>query len=145
MSSFFQKCQELLKEDGLMLLQSITISNQRLKTYSKGVDFIQKHIFPGGFLPSTQLMIDQSSKYTTMSVNDVEDIGLDYALTLKHWRERFEKNYPSLKEHGFDEKFYRLWKFYFEYCEGGFRERTISAVQVLFTGKGNINETYFRK
>ncbi len=129
--TFFQQCSHLLKADGLMLLQSITIADQRYDSYSKSVDFIQKHIFPGGFLPS-QLVLNQHLKtYTDMAIADLHDIGLDYAQTLKDWRINFNASQNKLTELGYDEQFKKLWRYYLSYCEGGFLERTISTVQLV--------------
>lgn len=133
---FFLQCGKLLKENGLMLLQSITISDQRYDSYKNDLDFIQKHIFPGGFLPS-QLVINQLLKSETdMNLRDCQDIGLDYARTLHDWHMALLENKGPLAEVGYDERFIRLWRFYFCYCEGGFRERVISTVQLLFSKPG---------
>ncbi len=134
--NFFKTCNGLLKENGLMLLQAITIHDQRYDSYNKGVDFIQKHIFPGGFLPSQLAISDHVKKYTNMLVRDLHDIGLDYAYTLRDWHHNFNQQHPRLKQYGFDDRFARLWRFYFSYCEGGFLERTISTVQVVLTKPG---------
>ncbi|TDF38636.1 class I SAM-dependent methyltransferase [Alteromonadaceae bacterium M269] len=129
--TFFEQCNSLLKPNGLMLLQSITIADQRYDSYSKGVDFIQKHIFPGGFLPS-QLVLNQHVKtFTNMMIGDLQDIGLDYARTLKDWHNNFNAKYNKLSELGYDERFRNLWQYYLSYCEGGFLERTISTVQLV--------------
>jgi cyclopropane-fatty-acyl-phospholipid synthase len=129
--TFFQQCNQLLKPNGLMLLQSITIADQRYDSYSKSVDFIQKHIFPGGFLPS-QLVLNQHFKaYTNMMIVDLQDIGLDYARTLRDWHKNFNENQNQLSKLGYDERFKKLWRYYLSYCEGGFLERTISTVQLV--------------
>jgi cyclopropane-fatty-acyl-phospholipid synthase len=131
LSNFFSKCSSLLKENGLMLLQSITIDDRRYDSYGDSVDFIQKHIFPGGFLPS-QLAINQHlKKYTDFTIRDVHDIGLDYAQTLKDWYEAFMSQKAALNEDGYDERFMRMWQYYLNYCEGGFLERVISTVQLV--------------
>jgi cyclopropane-fatty-acyl-phospholipid synthase len=131
LSNFFSKCSSLLNENGLMLLQSITIDDRRYDSYGDSVDFIQKHIFPGGFLPS-QLAINQHlKKYTDFSIRDVHDIGLDYAQTLKDWYEAFSQQKSALQEDGYDERFMRMWQYYLNYCEGGFLERVISTVQLV--------------
>lgn len=133
MGNFFQKCNSLLKPDGLMLLQSITIDDRRYDKYARGVDFIQKHIFPGGFLPS-QLVLNQSlKKHTNMMIRDLQDIGLDYARTLRDWYEAFVSAKEPLLHDGYDERFMRMWEYYLKYCEGGFLERTISTVQLLLS------------
>ena len=131
--TFFKKCSSLLKDQGLMVLQSITISDQRLESYSKNVDFIQKHIFPGGFLPSQLLINQHLRKYTDLMIRDLHDIGLDYARTLRDWHERLLENKEPLAKEGYDERFMNMWRYYFSYCEGGFLERTISTVQLVIS------------
>jgi cyclopropane-fatty-acyl-phospholipid synthase len=128
---FFKQCSGLLKKQGLMLLQSITISDHRLDGYSKGVDFIQKHIFPGGFLPSQLLINQHLRKHTDMMIRDLHDIGLDYAKTLQDWHTVLLQNKDALAKDGYDERFMNMWRYYFSYCEGGFLERTISTVQLV--------------
>ncbi|WP_113906574.1 SAM-dependent methyltransferase [Aliidiomarina celeris] len=130
---FFRKCSSLLKPDGRMVLQSITIADQRLKAYNRNVDFIQKHIFPGGYLPSMELLAKMYRKYTDMNIRLVDDIGLHYADTLKDWRVNFNQKLNELEAFGYDDRFSRLWNYYLCYCEGGFRERTVSAVQLMAT------------
>lgn len=134
---FFKKCSSLLKQDGKMLIQAITIRDQAYRQYANSVDFIQKHIFPGGFLPSNSKMLDVMSKKTDLVVRGLDDFGFDYARTLKDWRQRFNSNFDQIREFGFDDHFKRLWNFYFCYCEGGFRERTISVVHVIATKPAN--------
>ncbi len=129
--TFFTQCSALLKEDGLMLLQSITISDHRFESYRSSVDFIQQYIFPGGFLPSQLILNQHLKRYTDMVVTDLHDIGIDYARTLNHWHRRFNAAQPELGELGYDRRFFNLWRYYFCYCEGGFLERTISTVQLL--------------
>lgn len=128
---FFKKLNNLLKPNGLMMLQAITIADQRYQEYSRSEDFIQKHIFPGGFLPSMKLMTEIMAEKTELIVRDVLDIGQDYAQTLAHWREAFLANRPALQARGYDDKFCNLWLYYLGYCEGGFLERRISTVQLL--------------
>ncbi|MCC2614743.1 cyclopropane-fatty-acyl-phospholipid synthase family protein [Aestuariibacter halophilus] len=132
---FFQHCQQLLKPDGIMLLQSITIDDRRYDSYSKDVDFIQQHIFPGGFLPSLSVLGNLVKQHTSMAIRDVHDIGLDYAKTLDDWHQQLLANQHALAKDGYDERFMRLWRYYFCYCEGGFLERTISTVQLLLTNQ----------
>lgn len=133
MPVYFKTCSRLLKPGGKFALQAITIADQRMKIYGRSVDFIQQHIFPGGFLPSLTMMTEMFTRHTDMVVRQVHDIGLDYAQTLADWRERFNAAHEGLKSHGYDEQFGRLWNFYFCYCEGGFRERSVSAVQLVAT------------
>jgi cyclopropane-fatty-acyl-phospholipid synthase len=131
--TFFKKCSSLLKDEGLMVLQAITISDHRLESYSKSVDFIQKHIFPGGFLPSQLLINQHLKKHTDLMIRDLHDIGLDYARTLRDWHHKLLENKEPLAKDGYDDRFMNMWRYYFSYCEGGFLERTISTVQLVIS------------
>jgi cyclopropane-fatty-acyl-phospholipid synthase len=135
--TFFKKCGTLLKSGGTMLLQAITIRDQQFKSYVNDVDFIQKHIFPGGCLTSNSHMLKLIAEKSDMVVRNIEDFGLDYARTLSDWKERFLSAFPKLEKQGYDERFRRLWEFYLSYCEGGFRERSISVVQLVSTRPHN--------
>lgn len=128
---YFSQCSRLLKADGLMLIQAITIPDQRYEQARRNVDFIQRYIFPGGCLPSNAVMAQCVAEHTDMQICHLQDIGLDYAKTLAVWRERFHREIDAVKQLGFDDIFCRMWEFYLTYCEGGFRERAISTVQVL--------------
>ncbi len=139
--TFFKKCGELLAENGTMLLQSITIRDNKYEQYARSVDFIQRHIFPGGHVPSVTRMVNLLTEKTDLVVRRLDDFGLDYARTLRDWRKRFTKAFPSLREHGYDERFRRLWEFYLCYCEGGFQERSISVVHLVATRPGNRVDT----
>lgn len=134
---FFKKCGELLKPDGKMLLQAITITDQKYKQYARTVDFIQRYIFPGGCLPSNARMLQLISEKTDMVVRHIDDFGFDYARTLRDWRIRFNESFTGLRNKGYDETFKRLWEYYLCYCEGGFLERSISVVHVVATRPGN--------
>ena len=140
MKTYFEKCCSLLKPDGMMLIQAITIKDQLYKTALKDVDFIKKYIFPGGFLPSIAAMSDTISKYTDMKLFHLQDIGPHYARTLKDWRERFFNKLDEIRELGYSDEFIRLWEYYFCYCEGGFMERDIGTVQMLLTRPENRRE-----
>lgn len=132
LSSYINTCQALLKPQGLMAIQAITIADQRYKSYSNDVDFIQKYIFPGGFLPSITAITQAVTHNSDLVVRDLFDIGEDYGKTLRHWHERFNHKLETVTELGFDERFIRMWNYYFCYCEGGFRARTISTVHMTF-------------
>jgi len=132
MSGFFRKCDSLVKSGGKMVIQSITIPEQRYHYASRNVDFIQKYIFPGGFLPSVQSMLENTGNETRLQLEEISNIGIDYAETLAHWRKTFLESREDVKALGFDNLFIRLWEFYFCYCEGGFRERSIDTVQAVF-------------
>jgi cyclopropane-fatty-acyl-phospholipid synthase len=128
---YFDCCSQLLAPEGLMLLQAITISDQRYEQARGSVDFIQRYIFPGGCLPSIAVISDKISRKTDMNIIGMEEIGDHYAQTLKQWRERFMAHVDEVKAQGFDERFIRMWEFYLCYCEGGFLERSIGTAQVL--------------
>lgn len=134
---FFAQCAALLKEDGMLLLQTITIKDQLFKRYINSVDFIQEYIFPGGCLTANRQLLDVIAGHTDMVVRSIEDFGLDYARTLRDWRERFHASFAKLERHGYDERFRRLWEFYLCYCEGGFAERSISVIQLTATRPGH--------
>ena len=129
--SYFKQCSRLLKPHGLMLLQAITIREQRYEQAKSSVDFIQRYIFPGGALPSVQKMLEIVGKDTDMNLMHMEDFGLHYAKTLRMWHENFRRAHSRLTELGYDEYFLRLWEFYLCYCEGGFLERSIGTAQLL--------------
>lgn len=129
--TYFKQCAQLLKDNGLMLLQAITIRDQRYEQARRGVDFIQRYIFPGGALPCMQKMLEIVSRDTDMNLLHMEDFGLHYARTLRLWHENFRRAHGRLNELGYDDGFLRLWEFYLCYCEGGFLERTIGTAQLL--------------
>ncbi|WP_226660998.1 SAM-dependent methyltransferase [Microbulbifer aggregans] len=129
---YFSRCSRLLKEDGLMVMQAITIQDQRFHSYRKQVDFIQRYIFPGGCLPSNQVIADHIARDTDMQIVAMEDITNHYARTLRAWREAFFINLESVRQQGFDNTFINMWDFYLCYCEGGFLERVISTAQFVF-------------
>ena len=136
---FFKKCQELLKPSGVLVLQVITIPDQRYKAYSKGSDFIQKYIFPGGHLPSILKILETTSKHTRLNLNHLEEFTEHYAKTLNIWHENFENNLDEVKKLGFDDYFIRMWKMYLNYCEAGFLTRNINLHQLVFTRDQNID------
>jgi len=127
---FFRTCQARLRPGGKMALQAITIQDQRYRDYSKSVDFIQRYIFPGGFLPSITAMNELMTRHTDFVVRNLFDMGPDYARTLTHWRTRFLHAWQEIEKLGFDERFRRMWLYYLGYCEAGFNARTISVVQL---------------
>ena len=129
--TYFQKCCDLLKPDGQMLLQAITIADQYYEQARKSVDFIKRYIFPGGCLTSLTAMSETMTRVTDMRVIDVEDIGPHYAETLRRWHGRFFDRIDRVREMGFSEEFIRMWQYYLCYCEGGFIERSIGNVQML--------------
>jgi len=137
---FFKKLNALLKPGGLLLVQAITIADQRLQAYRKSEDFIQKHVFPGGFLPSMEMMSAHIARHTQLIVRDVHDMGLDYAQTLADWKANFIARMDEVRKMGYDDRFCNLWVYYLGYCEGGFLERRISAVQMLTSKAPHFNQ-----
>jgi len=129
--TYFRKCCELLKPDGQMLLQAITIADQRYDQYKTGVDFIKRYIFPGGCLTSVTDMTRTLTTQTDMRVIHLEDIGPHYATTLRRWHDRFLAHLNEVRALGYSESFIRMWRFYLSYCESAFTERAIGDVQML--------------
>lgn len=130
--SYFDKVASCLAQGGKAAIQTITIANHRFADYSQNTDFIQQYIFPGGMLPSPEKLY-QLSKQAHLTVNNYFDFGLDYAKTLKLWRENFEQQLPTIKKQGFDEAFIKIWRFYYWYCEAGFISKRTSVCQLLLT------------
>jgi cyclopropane-fatty-acyl-phospholipid synthase len=120
-----------------MLLQSITIADQRYERARRSVDFIQRYIFPGSCIPSVAALTHSIARASDLRVFDMEDIGPHYATTLAHWRQNFRANLPAIRALGYDENFIRMWEYYLCYCEGGFAERVIGDVQMLLVKPGN--------
>ena len=127
---YFSKCSSLLKEDGLMVIQAITIRDQFFDTYRRSVDFIQRHIFPGGGLPSVSAILGFVSQKTNLILIDQKDYAEDYAHTLYLWAERLKSKEKEILELGYPDYLHRLWQYYFSYCEGAFRERAIGLSQL---------------
>ena len=129
--AYFRKCSELLKPEGMMLLQAITIADQRYEAARKSVDFIQRYIFPGSCIPSVTVMSGAIARVTDMRLTHLEDIGPHYATTLARWRASLFANLDQIQALGYPDDFIRMWEFYFCYCEAGFLERVIGDVQML--------------
>ena len=128
MPTYFEKLEQLLKPNGRMLIQAITIADQMYDNYRRSVDFIQKYIFPGGCLPSLYEMCRHLRERTSMTVSQVQEYGIDYADTLAVWTQRFNNSKTKLEELGYDSSFQKMWNYYFAYCEGGFREGCINLI-----------------
>jgi len=133
LDTYTAKCSALLEPHGAMLLQAITIQDQVYEQALRSVDFIQRFIFPGSFIPSVTAITDSLRRATDMKVFHLEDIGPHYATTLRHWRERFFARLREVRRLGYPESFVRMWEFYLCYCEGGFIERQLGDVQMLLT------------
>ena len=135
-------CQALarnLKPEGLVALQFITCPDDRYDQFRRGVDFIQKHVFPGSLLLSLNRVNDQLSRAGGFVLNHVEDFGHDYARTLRTWRENFHRQLDAVRSLGFDERFIRKWHYYLSYCEAAFALRNISVVHTLHTRSNNLS------
>ncbi|MFS2324203.1 cyclopropane-fatty-acyl-phospholipid synthase family protein [Brucella sp. H1_1004] len=122
---YFATMKRCLKPDGRAVLQIISIEDSRYENYRRKADFIQKFIFPGGFLPSDKVL-ERDLMKAGLVVKEVEHFGHSYARTLAEWRERFVANWPEIEKLGFDDRFRRLWEYYLCYCEGGFEEGAIN-------------------
>lgn len=134
---YFRQCSQLLKSNGLMLIQAITIADQRYDYARRNVDFIQRYIFPGGSLPSVTVLNSVSTQVSDLRVFHQEDITPHYAKTLADWRAAFVAELPRVRAMGYDETFINMWRFYLSYCEGGFLERAIGCVQMVFAKPEN--------
>jgi cyclopropane-fatty-acyl-phospholipid synthase len=133
LDTYFSKCSSLLQPNGAMLLQAITLQDQMYAQALKSVDFIQRYVFPGSFIPSVTAITESLTRVTDLKVFNLEDIGPHYARTLRLWRERFFANIEQVRKLGYPESFSRLWDFYLCYCEGGYAERQLGNVQMLLT------------
>ncbi|UCD56141.1 MAG: class I SAM-dependent methyltransferase, partial [Candidatus Hydrogenedentota bacterium] len=131
--TFFSTCSHLLKPDGIMALQAITIKDQRYRRHVHDVDFIKRYIFPGSCLTAATHLCDVVTRATDLRLVHMEDITSHYARTLRCWRERFKDQIDKVRKMGFPESFIRMWEYYFCYCEGAFQERYIGDVQMVFS------------
>ena len=130
--TFFSTCSRLLKDDGLMALQAITIGDQIFDRHKRSVDFIKRYIFPGSCIPSITAISKAVARATDLQIVHLEDITSHYARTLREWRRRFFCNIDKVRDLGFSDTFIRMWEYYLCYCEGGFTERYIGDVQMIF-------------
>jgi cyclopropane-fatty-acyl-phospholipid synthase len=133
---FFSACDRLLEPDGVMAMQCITMNERNFDAYRRGSDWIQQRIFPGAELASVREILASLARSTRMDLYGLEDIGIHYAETLAEWRSRFHAASDEVRALGFDERFLRTWDYYLAYCEGAFRERHISNVQVVLAKQG---------
>ncbi|GGY81844.1 SAM-dependent methyltransferase [Marinobacter zhanjiangensis] len=137
LDSYLSQISALLKPDGLALIQAITMPEQRYQRALKNVDFIQRYIFPGSFIPSFGAILESVRAETDMVMTHAEDFGFHYARTLRDWSDRFHASAGELKARGYNDDFRRLWHFYFAYCEAGFHERAIGVNQILLARPEN--------
>lgn len=137
LDTYFAKCSDLLKPNGIMLIQAITIQDQFYDQAIKSVDFIQRYIFPGGFIPSVTAISNAVKRSTDVRLFQMEDIGPHYATTLRDWRKNFFNNIEQIKGLGYSKQFIAMWQFYLCYCEGGFLERTLGTSHLVFVKPEN--------
>lgn len=133
MREYFKKCSSLLKPEGLMAIQAITMPDQGYQEYLRKTDFIQQYIFPGSNCPARSAILEAASEASDLRAISMEEIGAHYATTLSLWREQFVKAIPSVIGLGYSIEFIRLWHYYLCYCEGGFAEHYIGTVQLVFS------------
>jgi cyclopropane-fatty-acyl-phospholipid synthase len=134
---YFDQCHRLLKKEGRLGLQVIVCPDCRYEQMRRSVDWIKKHIFPGGQLPSIKALLDSIHATGDLYLHHLENFGLHYARTLQLWRERFNEHRKSLTEMGFDEVFVRKWNYYLAYCEAAFASRNINVAQLVLTRPNN--------
>ncbi len=136
---FFEQCHRLLKKDGLLSFQVITCPDHRYDEFKKGVDWIQKYIFPGSLLLPVSYLLEQSKERAQLHLYRFQDMGIHYAETLRQWYENFNNNRASVRKLGFDLQFERMWEYYLKYCEAAFFMRNISVVQMTLTKANNLS------
>ena len=142
LDTYLKQCASLLKPSGLALIQAITIEDRYYQQALKSVDFIKRYIFPGSFIPCVSAIVASASRCTDLRLINLEDQGESYALTLNHWRKRFMAALDQVRGQGYNEEFIRMWEFYLCYCEGGFKEKSISNVQLLLAKPGNRRQQW---
>ncbi|MFA6277583.1 MAG: cyclopropane-fatty-acyl-phospholipid synthase family protein [Pedobacter sp.] len=137
LETYFAKCAEVLKPNGIFAFQVITSPDSRYDSLRRGVDWIQKHIFPGSLLPSVAVINKAINNTSDLTLVDLKDLGLDYAQTLKLWFVEFNRKLNEVKALGFDERFIRKWNYYLNYCEAAFEMRNINVMQMVYTRPNN--------
>ena len=137
LDTYFRKVGALLANDGMALIQAITIEDHRYAQALRSVDFIKRYVFPGSFIPSISAMLEAIGRVSDLKLFNLEDIGPSYALTLRAWRERFLRRRDQVRSLGYPERLVRMWDFYLAYCEGGFIERATGDVQMLLCKPGS--------
>eukprot|EP00249_Psilotum_nudum_P021042 c27949_g1_i1 orf=349-2943(+) len=139
LKEFFNRCDHLLANDGILVVQVITIPDARYEEYRTSSDFIKEYIFPGGCLPAFSTLTTAMATGSSLCVQHVEEIGIHYAQTLLSWRERFHLKHSEILGLGFDQKFLRMWEYYFIYCAAGFKSCTLNVLQIVFSRPGNVS------
>ena len=131
---YFYCIKNNLKPNGVCAIQAIVIKDELFERYRNNEDFIQKYIFPGGFLPSMKSISSHCYK-TNLKLLDCNSYGYHYANTLKEWRNNFTNSWKKISEQGFDQSFKKIWNFYFSYCEAGFKSKNIDLIQFSLCNK----------
>ena len=134
LKNYFQTIKKNLVPGGKAAIQAITIDDNLYNRYKRKEDFIQKYIFPGGFLPSKKSILDYVEK-TGLNFDQCNSYGLHYSNTLKIWRDKFSERWEEISDQGFDNTFKRMWNFYLSYCEAGFKSKNIDLIQFSLTNK----------
>ncbi len=138
LGAFFQSCDRLLKPDGLVFVQVITMSDSRYESYRVRPDFINTYIFPGGCCPSLTALIDAATYSSQLQIEQLSNIGPDYATTLDCWARKFGEAWPVISKGGkYNDVFFRKWMYYFRYCQVAFATRTIATLRILWTRSCN--------
>ncbi|MCA9114535.1 MAG: class I SAM-dependent methyltransferase [Planctomycetaceae bacterium] len=137
---YFETCGRLLSPGGRMLVQAITMPDQRYDSYRQSIDFIRRYIFPGGHLPSMTAMQQATARRTDLLLTAVEQFPDSYARTLREWRSRFMSRLGEVREQGFDERFIRMWEYYFCYCEAAFLEQAVGVAHLIWERPGGPRE-----
>lgn len=136
LGEFFCAVEQILHPDGILVLEAITTPESRYENYLRTTDFINTIIFPGSCCPSLHALIDASYKWSTLTLEHVDNIGLHYAETLREWRRRFNANEKLVRKLGFDDIFLRVWNYYLAYCEAGFDTQTENCLILVFSRPG---------
>jgi cyclopropane-fatty-acyl-phospholipid synthase len=130
--TFFRTCDRLLAPDGIAVLQTIGIPDERFERYRRASDWVERYVFPGSLLPSLQA-IAASVARTRLMIVGLEEIGIFYARTLREWRERFLAQLEDVRALGYDRRFERMWTYYLAYCEAAFSTRSLRDMQLVLT------------
>lgn len=138
LGAFFEACDRLLKPNGLLFVQVITMSDSRYEAYRVRPDFINTYIFPGGCCPSLTALVAAATARSQLQVEQLENIGPDYAATLDRWAAKFAEAWPAIAASGkYNDSFFRKWMYYFRYCQVAFDTRTIANLRILWTRSCN--------
>jgi cyclopropane-fatty-acyl-phospholipid synthase len=132
--TYFKQVRDRLRPGGIAVVQVITIDEARYDAYRRRPDFIQQYIFPGGMLPTVEI-VQREAESTGLELVECEMFGADYALTLAEWQRRFEQAWPAIEQLGFDRRFKRMWGYYLSYCQAGFEEGAVSVGLYQFRNK----------